>query len=153
MKNFNQKLILFFATGGGVGLIPGAPGTYGTVVGFFLYWAVIGLSPLHYLLFVLTFSIFSAWAAGFAELSFGQKDSGKIVIDEIAGYLVTMLFVPAHFSTMVVGFIFFRLFDIWKPFPIRKIERHVKGGWGVVGDDLAAGVFANLVLQLLVRFL
>lgn len=143
----NRKLILFFATGGGVGFLPGAPGTYGTAVAVLLYWAVANLPTWHYLLFTFTFSFFSVWVAGLAEQSFQEHDSQKIVIDEIAGYLVTMLFIPFHWKYSIAGFVVFRLFDIMKPWPIRLIDRKWKGGWGVVGDDLLAGIFGCLVMQ------
>jgi len=144
-----RKIILFFATGAGVGLLPGPKGTYGTAVGLLLYWAVHGLSPLHFFVFTLTFIFLAVWAAGLAEAIFQQADSQKIVIDEIAGYLVTMSFVPFRWEYALVGFVAFRLFDILKPFPISLLERRVKGGWGVVMDDVLAGIFANLVLQVI----
>lgn len=149
----NRKLILFFASGGGVGYLPGAPGTYGTVVAVLLYWAVAGLSPLHFLFFNFVFSLFSIWVAGLAEQSFGAHDSEKIVIDEIAGYLVTMLFLPFEWKYAITGFVVFRAFDILKPWPIRLIDQKGKGGWGVVGDDLLAGVFGCLVMQIAVRLI
>lgn len=146
----NKKLILFFATGGGVGFLPGAPGTYGTAVGVLLYWAVAHLPTWHYLLFTFTFSLFSVWVAGLAEQSFQEHDSQKIVIDEIAGYLVTMLFIPFHWKYAIAGFVVFRLFDIMKPWPIRLIDQKWKRGWGIVGDDLLAGIFGNLTMLVLI---
>lgn len=146
-----KKIILFFATGGGVGFLPGAKGTYGTAVGLLLYWAVHGFSPLHFFLFTFTFFFLAVWASSLAESFFQEKDSQKIVIDEIAGYLVTMLFIPFQWKFAIAGFIAFRLFDILKPFPISAVERKVKGGWGVVLDDILAGVFANVILQIVIR--
>src|SRR5262245_66327461 len=148
-----KKIILFFATGGGVGFLPGARGTYGTGVGVLLYWAVKDLPPFNFSLFVLTFFFFSVWGAGLAEGYFQEKDSQKIVIDEIAGYLVTMTFLPFRWDYVIAGFIAFRLFDIMKPFPIGLLERRLKGGWGVVLDDIAAGVLANLVLQVAIHLI
>jgi len=148
-----KKIILFFASGGGVGLLPGPKGTYGTVVGLLLYWAVRGFSYPYFFLFTFTFFFFSVWAAGLAEVYLQEKDSQKIVIDEIAGYLVTMLFLPFNWKLSLAGFVAFRLFDILKPFPISLLERKMKGGWGVVLDDILAGVFANVILQILVRWL
>ena len=149
----NRKLILFFATGAGVGFLPGMPGTYGTAVAVLLYAAVEHLPAWHFFLFTITFSLFSVWVAGFAENIFAQHDSQKIVIDEIAGYLVTMLFIPFAWKYAIAGFILFRLFDILKPWPIRLIDQKWKGGWGVVGDDLLAGVFGNLGMQILIKYL
>ena len=147
-----KKIILFFATAG-VGYLPGSKGTYGTIVGVGFYLLVYSLSPLHFLLFTLIFSLFAVWTAEIAEQTFQEKDSQRIVIDEIAGYFVTMLFIPARWDLIIAGFVVFRLFDILKPFPLRWIERKLKGGWGVVCDDLAAGVFANIVLQIILKFL
>lgn len=145
-----KKIILFFATAG-VGYLPGAQGTYGTIVAVGLYLLLYSLPPLHFLFFTFTFSLFAIWAADHAEKYLNEKDSGKIVIDEIAGYFVTMLFIPARWELILAGFVLFRLFDILKPFPIREFEKRLKGGWGVVCDDLAAGVFANIVLQIVWR--
>lgn len=149
----NRRLITFFATGGGVGFLPGAPGTYGTVVAVLLYWAVSGLQPWHYALFTLVFSLFAVWVAGIAEESFQSHDSEKIVIDEIAGYLATLLFLPFQWKYAITGFVVFRVFDILKPWPIRVIDRTWKGGWGVVGDDLLAGILGCLVMQIAVRLI
>src|SRR4030095_13917498 len=102
-----RRLILFFATGGGVGFIPGPAGTYGTAVGVLLYAAIHGLSNGLYLLFLITFFFFSVWAAGLAEVYFGQVDSGKIVIDEILGYLATMAFIPFRWDYALAGFVAF----------------------------------------------
>lgn len=145
-----KKIILFFATAG-VGYLPGPQGTYGTVVAVGLYLLLYSLPPLHFLFFTFTFSLFAIWSAGLAENFLNEKDSKKIVIDEIAGYFVTMLFIPPRVDLMVGGFILFRLFDILKPFPIRQIEQKLKGGWGVVCDDLAAGVCANIILQICIK--
>ncbi len=149
----NQKTILFFATGAGVGFLPGSKGTYGSVVAVLLYAAVAGLGPWHFLFFTVVFSLFSIWVADLAESHFQEKDSQKIVIDEIAGYLVTMLFLPFDWKYVLMAFVLFRLFDIWKPWPIGLLDRKVKGGLGIVGDDLLAGVFGNLTMQILIRFL
>lgn len=107
---------------------------------------------LPFLATALTFAVFAAWISGFADMILKTKDNQKIVIDEIAGMLVTMALVPVGWRTLLAGFILFRLFDIWKPFPIRLIQDKVPGGWGVVGDDVLAGVYANFILQILVRW-
>lgn len=148
-----KKTILLLATGGGVGWIPGAPGTYGTAVAVILYALLGSLQTLHYLVVVLTLILFSVGVAHLAEGYFQKKDCQKIVIDEIAGYAVTMLFIPWGWKYWVAGFVAFRFFDILKPYPVRFLERHLKGGWGVVGDDVAAGIYANLVLQVLIYWM
>ncbi|MBL7685341.1 MAG: phosphatidylglycerophosphatase A [Deltaproteobacteria bacterium] len=148
-----KKFILFFASGAGVGFLPGPTGTYGTAVGVGLYALLKDLPEFNYLFFVLAFFLFSVWISAFAENIFQEKDSGKIVIDEIIGYFVTMLFLPFSLKLAMTGFVVFRLFDILKPFPIRSIDRHLKNGWGVVLDDVVAGIFSNIVLQVLVHWI
>lgn len=142
-----RKTVLFFASGGGVGFIPGPQGTYGTGIGVLLVWALQGLGLWSNLVFLFTFTLFSIWVAGQAELFLSEKDSRKIVIDEVAGFYLTLFLVPFTWQWVIVGFLLFRAFDTIKPPPIRQFERKVKGGLGVVGDDLLAGLFANLILQ------
>ena len=140
--------VMFFATGANVGRIPFASGTFGTLVGLpivFLFsytpwfWALI----LNVILILL-----SVWIADQAESILNTKDPGVVVIDEIVGMCVTMLAIPLTLHTSVAGFLLFRFFDVLKPPPARQLERHLKGGWGIVMDDVAAGVMANLVLRL-----
>ncbi len=92
------------------------------------------------------------WVSSEAEKLFGRKDPGLIVIDEMAGLLMTLLFIPWSAESVVIGFFVFRLMDIAKPFPIRSIEAKLPGGWGVVGDDILAGIYANLVLRVVMKF-
>jgi len=146
-------LILFFATGFGVGFSPIVPGTMGTLVAIPIYYFLSSILffPL-YELTLFAFFFFSIWTAGQAERYWGKKDDRRIVIDEIMGFLVTMLWIPKTPFFIVAGFILFRLFDILKPFPIRRLER-LKAGFGVVLDDVLAGVYANIVLQIVYRAL
>ncbi|MBF0492218.1 MAG: phosphatidylglycerophosphatase A [Deltaproteobacteria bacterium] len=147
----HKKIILFFATAGGLGYIKKGSGTFGTLVGILLYWAVYALPLTSYSLFLFTFIVFSIWVSSLAETYFNEKDSSKIVIDEVAGFLVTMLAIPFHWLWIALGFGLFRLFDIWKPFPICWIEKNTKGGFGVVIDDVLAGVVANLLLRVIIH--
>ncbi len=146
-------LILFFATGFGVGFSPIVPGTMGTLVAIPIYYFLSSIlfSPI-YELTLFAFFFFSIWIAGRAEIYWEKKDDRRIVIDEIMGFLVTMLWIPKTPFFIVAGFILFRLFDILKPFPIRRLER-VKSGFGVVLDDVLAGVYTNIVLQIVNRAL
>ncbi len=144
-----KKFVLFLATGAGVGFLPGPQGTYGTLLAILLYLATKGLPFYSNILFVVSFCFLAIWSANLAERYFQEEDSGKIVIDEIAGYLVTMLALPFDSKTVVAGFIFFRLFDIFKPFPANWCEKHLSGGLGIVCDDLVAGVYANICLRIL----
>ena len=146
-----RKFVLISATAGGVGYLPGAPGTAGSVVGVGIWAALAGLGPAPAVwigggaLLVL-----SIWAAGRAEAELGRRDDPRIVIDEVAGSLLALLALPLSWETALVGFALFRLFDIAKPPPCRRLER-LPGGLGVVADDLMAGVYANLAGQLLWR--
>ena len=145
-------LILLFATGFGVGFSPIVPGTMGTLVAIPIYFFLSSISTPLYELTLATFFFFSSWIAGQAERYWGKKDDQRIVIDEIMGFLVTMLWISKTTLFIVAGFILFRLFDILKPSPIRRLER-VKSGFGVVLDDVLAGVYANIVLQIVNRAL
>ncbi len=147
-----RKLILFVATGAGSGYAPIAPGTAGSGVGLLLYLPLAGLSGAAYLAIVGGISALGVWAAERAERLFGQRDDGRITIDEVAGMLLTLAFLPRRLDVVVAGFLLFRLFDIAKPPPIRAAES-LPGGLGVMTDDLVAGLYANVVGQLLWRVL
>jgi len=146
-----RNIILFFASGAGSGYIPVAPGTWGSVVGLLVYWALSGMPLWPLVATVLAIVFLSCWVAGLAEGMLAAKDPQLIVIDEVAGMLVTLLFLPVNWKVAVAGFFLFRLFDIWKPFPAGWLQDNLSGGWGVVGDDVMAGIYANLVLQIAVR--
>ncbi len=145
-----RKLILFVATGAGSGYAPIAPGTLGSGVGLLLYLPLAGLSGAAYLAVVGGISALGIWAAQRAEGLFGQRDDGRITIDEVAGMLLSLAFLPRRLDVVVAGFLLFRLFDIFKPPPARAAES-LPGGLGVVTDDLVAGLYANVVGQLLWR--
>src|SRR5262249_535689 len=98
----------------------------------------------------LVVSAVGTWAASAFQNAHGTDDDQRIVIDEVAGYLVTLLVVPKNGATLLLAFFLFRLFDIWKPFPVRLIDQKIGGGLGVMADDLAAGVYGALVLWILV---
>lgn len=147
----SQRIALFFATFFYVGRLP-IPGTIGTLGAVALYYLISDFSLLAYSLFLPGFIIFSVWAAGEAEKSLGRVDPQQIVIDEVCGYLVTMLLVPPTLTNIIIGFVLFRLFDILKPPPIAKLER-LHGGFGIVMDDVLAGVYANIVLEVAVRII
>jgi phosphatidylglycerophosphatase A len=149
--NAMAALIRFFASGGYVGYIPVAPGTFGSIEGILLGWLVLGpiagRSVLLALgLFVLMFAV-SCWIADRAERVFVQHDSSRIVIDEILGMAAAMFLIPMRWPWMLAAFALFRLFDIAKPWPASLIDQRMRGGKGVMLDDLAAGIYANLILQ------
>jgi len=149
MKHF----FLFLATGFGVGYSPVAPGTLGTLVAIPIYYFLSNISPPTYEITLIGFFFFSVWISESAEIFFGKKDDQRIVIDEIMGFLITMLWVPKTPILMIIGFFLFRFFDILKPFPIRRLEKRLRGGYGVVLDDVMAGVYANIVLRLIYVFI
>jgi phosphatidylglycerophosphatase A len=158
----------------GVGLIPVAPGTWGSAVGVVLYVALgrgaervfdyavargVDLSPQTFPLFlntvllaaILVVALVGIWAATRAEKLLGKKDPGAVVVDEVAGQLIAFLFVPwlSGRWTVVAAFLAFRLFDIWKPFPVRRLEG-LGGGLGIMADDMLAGFYAAAAMSLLV---
>jgi phosphatidylglycerophosphatase A len=148
-----RRFVILMATWGGSGFSPVAPGTAGTLaaIPFYLLYCRLPL-PL-YLATLVPFFFLASWVAGRAEEIFGKKDAGEIVIDEVLGYLVTMAGVPLSWKSVVAGFFLFRFFDIVKIEPARWCDRRIKNGYGVVLDDVAAGIYACLALHLVMRFL
>jgi phosphatidylglycerophosphatase A len=146
---FRDKWVLFFATGGFVGKIPLAPGTFGTLWGIPICFCLSKTGFETGLFVTVGFTLGAIWLAHRAEKILDSKDARPIVIDEIAGYMVTMLGLPFDPFTAVAGFLIFRFMDIVKPFPIRRLETDLPGGAGVVLDDVAAGIYGNLLLRAL----
>ena len=144
-----RHFTLLLATGFGVGYSPRAPGTLGTLVAIPVYYSLSNVPSPLYEITLIGFVFLSVWVSGNAEIFFGKKDDQRIVIDEIIGFLTTMLWVPKTIRFVIIGFFLFRFFDILKPFPIRRLEKGFKGGFGVVLDDVLAGVYANIVLRLI----
>ncbi len=148
-----RRFVIIFATWWGTGYSPIASGTVGTVAAIPLYLIIGNLPILPYLLLLVPLTLFSCWVSGRAEAIFNEKDSGKIVIDEVVGYLVTMTGAPFSLLSIVLGFFLFRFFDIVKIFPASTIDRQMKNGFGVVLDDVVAGIYACVLLHLVLRFL
>ena len=136
------------AQGFGLGRIPVAPGTFGTLAALPLIW-LMAQDPGLVAFFLVGLILLSIYVADRAESIIGEKDPGSIVIDEIAGFCVTMTLVPVGWASMVLGFIAFRCFDIFKPVPVKYFENKFSGGAGIVLDDIMAGVLAALVLKFL----
>lgn len=158
----------------GVGYIPIAPGTWGSAIGVVIYLFfritssqvlsdidAAGWSPTPFEAFrtsliltvLIALTIIGVWAATRAEPLLGRKDPGPVVIDEIVGQLITFIFVPFNIGMggVMLGFLLFRFFDIWKPYPIRRLEA-LESGLGVMADDIVAGIYAATVMSLLTSF-
>ncbi len=148
-KNIKATLLKHIATVGGLGFSPFASGTVGTVPAVLLVWLVPMSLPV-YLLVTVIVTIVGIRAADEVEAVLGGKDPGCVVIDEFAGYLVAMAFLPPTMGNVIAAFFIFRFFDIVKPPPIRSLEK-LKGGFGIMVDDLAAGLATNIVIQLWIR--
>ncbi len=135
------------AFGFGAGLSPRAPGTLGSLVALPLYMVLAPLAVSYYLLLLAVLLAFGVWLTAQAERDFGVHDHPGIVWDEIVGQLLALTLAPVSVVWLLAGFGLFRLFDIWKPFPIRWLNNHVPGGWGIMLDDVAAGVAAAACLH------
>ena len=136
-----------FVTFGGAGLSPRAPGTVGTLAALPLAALTLWAGPLWHMTAVLLLTGFSIWACEMYQRQAGGHDRQEIVIDEVIGLLIAVTWLPLTWQTLAAGFVLFRFFDILKPFPISVLDKKVKGGVGVVADDVAAGLIANLILQ------
>ena len=144
-----KRVIILLATGCYVGYSPLIPGTTGTLVAIPLYFILSHLPPLYYLAILLGSIYIAIWASDRAEVLLQSRDCRHIVIDEMVGFMVAMFMVPPTVRNILLGFFLFRALDIIKPFPIRVLEERVRGGYGVVLDDIVAGVYTNLVIHVL----
>lgn len=142
----------FIAFGFGSGLAPKAPGTFGTLAAVPLYLLCVQLPWLAYLTVVALAILIGIWACGESARKLGVHDHNGIVWDEVAGFLLTMALVVPSVANVVAGFVLFRFFDIVKPWPIRWLDRHVHGGFGIMADDLLAAVYSAVCLLMLSRF-
>lgn len=163
-ESLNAKVARLVATAGGAGLVPKAPGTAGAVVGLALAWVTHSMSLFAQVAIILVISVIGTWSAKRIDELDGTSDNQKIVIDEVAGQMITCLGAALSFKSFLLSFALFRLFDIAKPPPIRQIDTWSKhkasnrsdpkaalwGGFGVMADDLAAGVL-GLVVRILIQ--
>ena len=138
----------FLAFGLGSGLAPKAPGTFGTLAAVPIYWFIAEWPALHYAGFILVTAILGIWICGAASKQLGVHDHGGIVWDEFVGYWITMWAVPVDWVWMIAGFVAFRVFDIIKPWPIGWLDKKVSGGFGIMVDDIVAGVMACITLHI-----
>jgi len=147
--NIFRDPVLFVAFGFGAGLAKKAPGTFGTLVGIPIYLLLVVAGPTCYALSLIALTLGGIWICQQASDRLGVHDHQGIVLDEIVGFLITMVAVPVSWQAILIGFALFRLFDIVKPWPIRIIDERVGGGLGIMMDDVLAGVLAALVMQLM----
>lgn len=148
-----RQPVHLFAFGFGAGLIPYAPGTFGTVVGLLLVLAVEPFGFTAHVLLACVAAIGGLYICGESARRLDVHDHSGIVWDEITGYVITMLAVPSDPAWLAAGFALFRFFDIVKPWPIREADHSLQGGLGIMLDDVLAGVFAGGILYLLHRLL
>jgi len=141
-----QVLGVALATGFGVGYVPIAPGTFGSLLGLAL-WLLVPPSLLAQVAAVVVVFAIGAWSATETERRLNRTDPGPVVIDEVLGMWITMLAVPVSWSAALAGFLLFRVFDVIKPYPANRLEQ-LHGGVGIMADDAMAGVYANLVLRI-----
>ncbi|MEJ2269666.1 MAG: phosphatidylglycerophosphatase A [Desulfobulbaceae bacterium] len=144
-----HTLIMLIATGFYSGYLPKAPGTWGSLVGVLLVFLLHALSLQIYLSVIAGLFIVGSFVAGEAEKILDNRDPGVVVIDEIVGMLITMIAVPVTPLTMALGFILFRVFDIAKPFPVNFFDQHFHGGLGIMLDDVVAGIYSLIIMQLI----
>lgn len=149
-ENFRMtNPIHFLALGFGSGLLPKAPGTFGTLAAIPLYLLLAPVSVNIYLAIVVVMSIAGIYICGKAAKDSGVHDHGAIVWDEIVGFLITMFMVPLSWQSILVGFILFRIFDIFKPWPISFVDKNLHGGLGIMVDDVLAGLAALVCMHLI----
>jgi phosphatidylglycerophosphatase A len=146
------RLAVLLATAGGAGYAPVAPGTFGSAIGVVAYlltcdWPLVWQATL-----VILVTAAGVWSASAAEAHFGRHDPGYVVIDEVAGQWVTLLATGAGPWGAFAGFLVFRLFDVTKPWPARKLEA-LPAGLGIMADDLMAAIYGNIVMQIGIRLL
>ena len=152
VKSPNVQFLLqhpahFFGLGFGSGLAPKAPGTFGTLVGYPLFWLISVYALSTQLIIISALFLIGIYFCGLTGKALGVSDHGGIVWDEIVAMMLVLAFTPNQWQWWLVAFLLFRLFDIWKPFPIRQFDAKLKNGFGVMFDDLLAAIYAIIGLQ------
>lgn len=139
----------FIAFGFGSGLMPKAPGTWGTLAAIPVYLLLANTTWFFYLFATIVAFMLGVWVSNTVSQALGEHDYQGIVWDEVVGYLLTMFLAPPGLLWIIVGFILFRIFDIWKPQPIRLVDERIRGGLGIMLDDVLAAIPAWVIMQLL----
>ena len=143
-----SRLAVLIATAGGAGFVPVAPGTAGAAVGVLVYWLTRHWSASAQVMLVVAVCGVGVWASSRAAEHFRREDPSHVVIDEVAGQLVTLLLLGVGATGALLGFLVFRIFDVVKPWPVRKLEA-LPGGLGIMADDIAAGVVGWMLMRVL----
>jgi phosphatidylglycerophosphatase A len=138
----------FLAYGFGTGLAPFAPGTFGSLIGVALFWFMAPLGAGTYAGIVIVLFVAGIFICGQTARDFGELDPGFIVFDEVVGFMVAMYLMPKEWRWIAAGFIIYRIFDIWKPIPIHIVEEKLTLGTAIMADDVIAGIYTLLVLQI-----
>lgn len=148
--NFNlADPIQFLALGFGSGLAPKAPGTFGTLAAVPVFLLLSLLSPWSYFIVVFILTIAGIYICGKTAKDVGVHDHGAIVWDEFIGFFITMFMIPVSVTSLIIGFLLFRFFDILKPWPISLADKKLQGGFGIMFDDVLAGVFSLIIMHLI----
>ncbi len=148
-----NKIIIFLATATYTGYVPKAPGTVGTLWGVVIAYFISGLGPVPQALIITGVLLLSIYTAGEAAKIFNQKDPSRVTIDEVSGVLFAFFLVPFTPVNVIFVFLLFRIFDILKPWPASKIDKELGGGAGIVLDDVASGIYVNIIAHILLQVL
>lgn len=152
-SDFTEKIILIFATWFGSGFLPLAPGTWGSLISLPFAVGAYSFGFIYSCLSLVLILILSILISGAAAKIFNREDPPPVVIDETAGIFATLFFIPVSWTGIIAGFVLFRLFDILKPFPIGLVDRRIRGGTGIVLDDIVAGIYANICLRIILNII
>jgi phosphatidylglycerophosphatase A len=151
-SGFTKKTALALSTWFGTGLLPVAPGTFGTIATAPLILGLNILGIWYSVLALVSITAIAVWVSDVSQDLLDRKDPPEVVIDEVSGFLVTMFLLPHTWLALAMGFVLFRFFDIFKPYPVKKVEKF-RGGFGIVMDDLLAGFYANLCVRMILFLL
>lgn len=143
-----NKIIIFFSSIFGVGYLKYVPGTFGSLIGFLLWMLFVPNRYIFQIFLLIVVFVISVLFSSIAEAIYNKKDDQRIVIDEVVGSWFSIAFLPKALIILFFGFLLFRIFDIRKPLFIKKLQK-LKGGFGVTLDDITAGIFVNIILQVI----
>ena len=152
INNTREKVLKIYCTFFYAGYVPFGPGTFGTLGAVIPFYFIAGLTPPFYLITILFFTAISIKITNHCIKYYNEEDPGEIVIDEVCGYLFTMFMLPFNWFNVLSGILIFRILDIIKPYPVRKAE-NLRDGYGIILDDVLAGIYSNIIIHLINRIL